>query len=266
MNRILLSLTIPLLALAIALPRAASAAPAALDLPCSPSSGQNAITCRLSGSGFAPGEKLTITYRIVLPGKAGVQTWSRKGQADSRGKFVRPVLGFAVSGSKQPYRVTVTVVGTSGKRTTLTINGVYNPPPMVKHIVVSLSQQKLFAYSGSKVVLTSLVTTGNPSLPTPKGHFTIFAKYHPYQFISPWPVGSPYWYAPAWSSYALAFIKGGYFIHDAPWRSVFGPGSNGAGQPGTNYGGTHGCVNVPVSTAQFLYTWAPIGTPVDVVA
>jgi lipoprotein-anchoring transpeptidase ErfK/SrfK len=134
-----------------------------------------------------------------------------------------------------------------------------------KHIVVSLSRQELYAYDGNRLVLSTPVTTGNPALPTPVGHYTIFAKFHPFEFVSPWPVGSPYYYPPSWVSYAMEFIQGGYFIHDAPWRSAFGPGTDGPGQPGTNYGGTHGCVNTPFAAAQFLYYWAPIGTPVDVV-
>ena len=47
---------------------------------------------------------------------------------------------------------------------------------------------------------------------------------------------------------------------------VFGPGSNArAGTPGQNNTGTHGCVNVPASVAAWLYTWAPIGTVLQVV-
>jgi lipoprotein-anchoring transpeptidase ErfK/SrfK len=134
-----------------------------------------------------------------------------------------------------------------------------------KVIVISLSHQSLTAYNGRYVVWRSAVTTGNPALPTPVGRFAIFAKFHPFEFISPWPRWSRYWYPPSWTSYAMEFARGGYFIHDAPWRSVFGPGSNRVGVPGTNYGGTHGCVNVPFVTARFLYAWAPLGTPVDVI-
>lgn len=134
-----------------------------------------------------------------------------------------------------------------------------------KHIVISLSQQTLYAYKGHRLVLKTYVTTGDSALPTPTGHFHIFAKFHPYEFISPWPQGTRYWYPPSWVSYAMEFIQGGYFIHDAPWRSVFGPGSNRLDEPGTNYGGTHGCVNTPYLAMRFLYSWARIGTPVDVV-
>jgi hypothetical protein len=135
-----------------------------------------------------------------------------------------------------------------------------------KRIVVDLSQQRLTAYDGNKVVLTTLVTTGNPKLPTPTGTFHVMAKFHPYKFISPWPKSSPYYYAPSKVQYALLFKAGGYFLHDAPWRSVFGPGSNTViGTPGQNYTGTHGCVNLPSAAEQQLYAWADIGTVVQVV-
>ena len=140
----------------------------------------------------------------------------------------------------------------------------YYPEPG-RHIVVSLSKEAIYAYDGTHLVTWSLATTGNPALPTPTGHFTIFARFTPFEFVSPWPPGSPYYYAPSWVTYAMEFQGAGYFIHDAPWRSVFGPGSNGPGTPGTNYGGSHGCVNVPFSMAQFLWNWSTIGTPVDVI-
>ena len=135
-----------------------------------------------------------------------------------------------------------------------------------KRIVVSLSQQRLTAYDGKTTFLTSLVTTGNPALPTPAGIFPILARYHPFTFISPWPQGSRFYYAPSPVSYALLFDDRGYYIHDAPWRSAFGPGTNAqTGTPGQNYTGSHGCVNVPFAVAQQLFDWATIGTIVQVV-
>jgi lipoprotein-anchoring transpeptidase ErfK/SrfK len=135
-----------------------------------------------------------------------------------------------------------------------------------KEIIVVLSQQTLYAYNGTHLDLKTYVTTGNPALPTPVGTYSVMAKYHPYEMISPWPVGSPYYYAPSWMSYAMLFRDGGYFLHDAPWRSTFGPGTNGPGTPGTNYGGTHGCVNIPLSAMTYLWNWTPVGTKVLVVS
>ena len=131
------------------------------------------------------------------------------------------------------------------------------PGAQGKLIVVSLATQSLTAYENGKVVATTVVATGRPALPTLTGTFHIKAKYTPYQFVSPWPRSSPYWYASAWAKYAMLYDDGGYFIHDAPWRSVWGPGANQ-----TN--GTHGCVNVPLSTMTFLYQWASVGTTVIV--
>jgi lipoprotein-anchoring transpeptidase ErfK/SrfK len=126
-----------------------------------------------------------------------------------------------------------------------------------KVIVISLSRQVLTAYQDGNAILTTFVATGRPQLPTPPGVYHIFARYSPYKFISPWPYGSPWWYPSSWTSFAMEFIGGGYFIHDAPWRSWYGPGAN-------LYNGTHGCVNVPYSPMATLWNWAPIGTTVVV--
>ena len=135
------------------------------------------------------------------------------------------------------------------------------PPPKPKHkIVVSLSQQHLWAYNDDGgLFLETDVTTGRPELPTPPGDYHIFARYSPYQMISPWPYGSPFWYPSAWVQYAMEFLEGGYFLHDAPWRSWFGPGSQ--------YGdGTHGCINIPGGLGwgpiYALWNWAQIGDEV----
>ena len=126
-----------------------------------------------------------------------------------------------------------------------------------KLIVISLSRQVLTAYQDGAAVMTTFVATGRPQLPTPPGVYRIFARYSPYKMISPWPYGSPYWYPDSWTNWAMEFAGGGYFIHDAPWRSWYGPGSN-------IYNGTHGCVNVPYSQMSFLWNWAPVGTTVVV--
>ena len=126
-----------------------------------------------------------------------------------------------------------------------------------KLIVISLSRQVLTAYQDGAAVMTTFVATGRPQLPTPPGVYRIFARYSPYKMISPWPYGSPYWYPDSWTNWAMEFAGGGYFIHDAPWRSWYGPGSN-------IYNGTHGCVNVPYNQMSFLWKWAPMGTTVVV--
>jgi lipoprotein-anchoring transpeptidase ErfK/SrfK len=127
-----------------------------------------------------------------------------------------------------------------------------------KVIVISIAREELMALQDGVVVLDTLVTTGRPAMPTVTGTFQIFAKYSPYCMRS-WP-GNPFpWVGCVGMRYAMEFESSGFFIHDAPWRSRYGPGTN-------NDNGTHGCVNVPRNANQmdFLYAWTPVGTTVVV--
>lgn len=133
-----------------------------------------------------------------------------------------------------------------------------------RRIVVHLATQSMDVYDGATLLRHTLVTTGNALLPTPPGIWHVGAKFHPYKFISTWPKTSPYYYPPSNVEYALYFHSGGYFIHDAPWRTVFGPGTNTAPGPPGVYSGTHGCVNVPDDVEAWLFRWAAIGTVVVV--
>jgi lipoprotein-anchoring transpeptidase ErfK/SrfK len=135
-----------------------------------------------------------------------------------------------------------------------------------KVIDVSTTEQMLYAYENGNTVYSTPVMTGRGSLPTPLGTFHVFAKLSPTTFVSPWPKGSPNWYPPTHINYALEFKQGGYFLHDATWHSVFGPGTN---EPhyDPEFGwqdGSHGCVAMALDAAAWLYNWAPIGTTVSI--
>jgi lipoprotein-anchoring transpeptidase ErfK/SrfK len=136
--------------------------------------------------------------------------------------------------------------------------------PTGKVILVSLSQQWLYAYEDGKLVFDHAVETGRPELPTPTGTFTILEKSQDVVFTSPWPKDSPYYYEPTPINYAMLFKEGGFFLHDAPWHVQFGPGSNEPHQlpDGSWETGSHGCVGMPIPDAQRLYEWLPVGTPV----
>ncbi len=137
-----------------------------------------------------------------------------------------------------------------------------------KSIVVSLSQQRLYAFDNGKEVRTTLVTTGQPGLETPGGTYHVFSKLRATTFYSPVPSGSSSYYAPTYINYALGFREGGYFIHDATWRSDFGPHTNTRHYDHV-YGwetGSHGCVNLPLNVMTWLYGWAPIGTTIRIVS
>lgn len=133
-----------------------------------------------------------------------------------------------------------------------------NAPPQL--IIIHLATQSLIAYDNGCPILKTLVTTGRPELPTDRGTFQIFAKYPTYLMHSPWPKGSPFWYADATVYNAMEFVSDGTFIHSAGWQpaNTYGPGSQ--------YGpyASHGCVHVQDGPLAQLYNWAQKGATVIV--
>lgn len=134
-------------------------------------------------------------------------------------------------------------------------------------ILVSISQQWLWAYQDRRLVIATPVTTGMPQLPTPRGTFHIMGKESDVMFYSPWPYGSPFYYSPEHINYAMLFRSGGFYLHDAPWRHAFGPGTNvpHTDPDGTYETGSHGCVNMPTPAAAALYGWVYNGATVIIV-
>ncbi|MDQ6645388.1 MAG: L,D-transpeptidase [Chloroflexota bacterium] len=135
-----------------------------------------------------------------------------------------------------------------------------------KEIVISLSKQWMYVFHDGNQVYNAPVTSGRPELATPPGVYYVLAKFHPTTFFSPWSYGSPYWYAPTHINYALEWDARGFFLHDSWWRTVYGPGTN-VWHHDPIYGdqtGTHGCITMPLSAAQWLYNWAPVGTMVKI--
>jgi len=133
-----------------------------------------------------------------------------------------------------------------------------------KALTISLQEQVIRAYSHGQQVFWSYVTTGRPGLETDAGSFKVYWKVSPWTMHSPWPKGSPYWY-PDSKVHMVMWFNGGAGIHDAYWRSRYGPGTEYPHyDPTGEDNGTHGCVNVPYSNMVWLWNWTPTGTPVIV--
>lgn len=137
-----------------------------------------------------------------------------------------------------------------------------------KVIVVSLTEQTLREYDNGQFVGWMYVVTGQMAAQTPPGLWHVQWKKRHVVFKSSEPPGSALWYPPTAINYAMFYHEGGYYLHDATWRSYFGPGAN---LPHNDYTsgkysitGTHGCINMSLSNARNLYNWVDIGTPVVV--
>lgn len=178
----------------------------------------------------------------------------------------------ALSGELQEVKAAGTAFSAAVKESHIhaelaTITADYERTVPNKMVVVSTEDQSATMYERGRQVYATPVTTGGPELPTDHGVFHIYMKVTPWVFHSPWPPDSPYYYPPTPITYWMPF-DGGEGLHDAWWRGNFGPGSNL--QPtdlgtGNSILGTHGCVNMPMAAAQFVWDWAPLGTTVVVI-
>lgn len=124
------------------------------------------------------------------------------------------------------------------------------PPQPVRWIDVNLSQQWLYAYEGDVLVYSAPVATGKDGFNTPSGNFAIYDKL-PLQTMTGAANGET-WNVPdvPW----VMYIYGGVALHGTYWHNAFGSG----------YRLSHGCINLSIPDAAWLYNWTFIGTPVSV--
>lgn len=130
-------------------------------------------------------------------------------------------------------------------------NLAYMAGPGEKWIDVNLSNYTVTGYEGATVVKgPAAMVPGAPATPTIQGTFAVERKVRSDTMRGFNTDGSRY--VTPNVPYAMYF-SGGYALHGAPWRGSFGWGGPG---------GSHGCVNMPVSAAGDFYNWAPVGTVV----
>lgn len=119
-----------------------------------------------------------------------------------------------------------------------------------KSIVVNLSDQWMYAYEGENQVYDAPVSTGRDGMQTPTGTFSIYAKLK-VQTMDGVTDGEK-WVVPNVPN--VMYISGGVALHGTYWHNRFGTGARLS----------HGCINLPLGAASWLYNWAPAGTTVRV--
>jgi len=119
-----------------------------------------------------------------------------------------------------------------------------------KYIVVNLSDQWLYAFEDKVQVFAAPVSTGRDGMNTPTGMYAIHTKLT-IQTMRGVYNGVP-WVVPNIPN--VMYINGGVALHGTYWHNQFGTGARLS----------HGCVNLPLHAAAWLYGWAPLGTPVRV--
>jgi lipoprotein-anchoring transpeptidase ErfK/SrfK len=133
-----------------------------------------------------------------------------------------------------------------------------------QNIIVSISQRHLWACAKNQQVYNTAVITGYTGLPgdvTPVGTYEIYSKQTDRYLTGTDGVTSWHDYVYYWMPF-LNNKYGTYGLHDATWRasSDFGDISPSSSQA------SHGCVELPLAAATWLYNWAVIGTTVTIQA
>ena len=123
-------------------------------------------------------------------------------------------------------------------------------PAGEKWIDVDLSNKTVTAYVGDTPVWgPRTMVDGKEGYETVTGTYEIYLRYDVQDMTNAnyYPEDHPKYYYIEDVPWVQYFHRG-YGFHGAPWRSSFG------------YSGSHGCINMPVSDAKWLYDWASIGT------
>lgn len=125
-------------------------------------------------------------------------------------------------------------------------------------LLISLGEQALRLYQAGHLIRSYHIATGRQALPSLPGVWAVLDRRSPVIFKSGEPKDSPYWFPDTPISYAILYHYGGYFIHDAPWRATFGPGTqfphqDASGNTSYNFDGSHGCVNLSSEDTAWIY-------------
>lgn len=122
---------------------------------------------------------------------------------------------------------------------------VASPPASGKWIDVNITQQVLTAYDGSNPIKSVLVSTGTLKHPTVIGTFYVWVKVPSQTMEGGSHEAGDYYKLPGVPD--IMYFYEGYALHGAYWHNNFG-------QPMS-----HGCINLTLDDAAWLYGWSPEG-------
>ncbi|MGF7229527.1 MAG: L,D-transpeptidase family protein [Candidatus Saccharibacteria bacterium] len=129
-----------------------------------------------------------------------------------------------------------------------------------KAIIISISKRHLWACETGNSAYDSAVVTGMENIAadlTPTGTYHIYGKQTNLYLNGSDSTGSWHDYVYYWMPF-LNNQYGTYGFHDATWRA---PTDFGNIDPYSDKG-SHGCVELPLATAKWLFNWAAVGTTV----
>ena len=136
---------------------------------------------------------------------------------------------------------------TTPTRSTYSVN--YDPPlvppqnPSAVKLKLSTGAQRLYVMEGNQVLLATPCSVGTPASPTPHGEFTIYNKQFNRRRMSQPGAGYPMTY---WMEFQPAYGMHWGFVKPFPC--------------------THGCVRLPIKSAQKVFSVVRPGTKIHIAA
>ena len=191
------------------------------------------------GTSYSKVRQLIYSEPLKLLGRLSDKTWLYVSTSEGKAGWIQTT---SVNFGEVDLRYDFLSVATSPPTPTTTrvvLAGMKD-----RWIDVDLRNQKLYAYEGTDLVASFLVSTGIMRYPTEIGQYHIYVKM-PYSDMH----GIDYFLPDV--PFTM-YYSGNFSIHGTYWHHNFGTPMS------------HGCVNMSISDAEWIYNWASVGTLVNI--
>lgn len=119
---------------------------------------------------------------------------------------------------------------------------------LFRRVEVDLSEQRTYLYENEKLVKSWAISSGKAGTPTDKGRFRVYAQLRSQNMGREDTTVKPFYYTP--NVPYVTYYNGDEALHGTYWHSNFGTPMS------------HGCVNMPIDAAKFVWEWTTKGTEV----
>ena len=129
------------------------------------------------------------------------------------------------------------------------VDGSLADPNGERWVMINLTLQYLWAYQGDTVLWQGYISSGRAGFQTPTGEFHVLSKLLSQTMEGV--LGGEYYNVPDVPD-VMYFTDGGHALHGTYWHNNFGTPMS------------HGCINLPMDVAAWMYQWAPMGMRVEI--
>lgn len=131
------------------------------------------------------------------------------------------------------------------------IDGGAADPNGERWVMINITLQYLWAYQGDQVLWQGYISSGTAKFATPTGSYHVLSKLESQTMEGV--LGGEYYNVPDVPD-VMYFTDLGHALHGTYWHNNFGTPMS------------HGCINLPMDVAEWMYKWSPMGMRVEITA